>query len=264
MALRSVVPAPASIEASGAAPLALDASTPIRGDADATQALQALVGARKGLTLPAAPASEDARPARAIVLEIAGDARAESYRLGYIEPIDGMDAKARGFVVADADRAKLILSPADAIYLDMKFDADSPLGLTWARGVMTAQRSYEWEPAEVIDGIGDDELPGVEAPLWTETARTLGDIDALAFPRIASAAEAAWSPAATASTLASELRTWESFAARVGALGPLWSAQGIGFSPLDGIAWAVEVSAGPAGGDGVAFADASRAGGESA
>lgn len=163
---------------------------------------------------------------------------------GYVEPIDGMDAKARGFVVDGADRAKLILSPADAIYLDMKFDADSPLGLTWARGVTTAQRSYEWEPAEVIGGIGDDELLGVEAPLWTETARTLADIDALAFPRIASAAEAAWSPAATASTLASELRTWESFPARVGALGPLWSAQGIGFTPLDGIAWAS-----PAGGE---------------
>jgi hexosaminidase len=37
-------------------------------------------------------------------------------------------------------------------------------------------------PCDVIDGIGDDEILGVEAPLWSETARTLSDIDALAFP----------------------------------------------------------------------------------
>lgn len=158
---------------------------------------------------------------------------------GYVEPIDGMDAKARGFTAVGSDQGKLILSPADAIYLDMKFDADSPLGLTWARGVTTARRAYEWDPAEVVDGVADEQILGVEAPLWTETARTLADIDALAFPRAAAAAEAAWSPAAGAS----ELRTWESFAARVGALAPLWTSQGIGFTPLDGIPWAVEVAA---------------------
>lgn len=164
---------------------------------------------------------------------------------GYVEPIDGMDAKARGFTAVGSDQGKLILSPADAIYLDMKFDADSPLGLTWARGVTTARRAYEWDPAEVVDGVADEQILGVEAPLWTETARTLADIDALAFPRAAAAAEAAWSPAAGAS----ELRTWESFAARVGALAPLWTSQGIGFTPLDGIPWAVEVAAGADRGD---------------
>ena len=61
--------------------------------------------------------------------------------------------------------------------------------------------------------------------MWTETIRTLDDIDEMAFPRIAAAAEAAWSPA----TGASDLRTWESFRERVGALGPLWTSLGIGF-----------------------------------
>ena len=159
---------------------------------------------------------------------------------GYVEPIDGMDAKARGFTAIGSDRAKLILSPADAIYLDMKFDADSPLGLTWARGVTTARRAYEWDPAEVIDGVADEQILGVEAPLWTETVRTLADIDALAFPRAAAAAEAAWSPAVGAS----ELRTWDSFATRVGALAPLWTSQGIGFTPLEGIDWVSEDATG--------------------
>ena len=77
---------------------------------------------------------------------------------------------------------------------------------------------------------------GVEAPMWTETVRTLDDIDALAFPRIGAAAEAAWSPAAGASGE----RTWESFRTRVGALAPLWARSGIRFTALPGIDWARE------------------------
>ena len=50
---------------------------------------------------------------------------------GFTTPTDGMDEKARAFV---RNCSGLILSPADAVYLDMKYDADSPLGLTWANG----------------------------------------------------------------------------------------------------------------------------------
>lgn len=164
---------------------------------------------------------------------------------GFVTPTDGMDDKARTFVDLGGDAPKLIMSPADAIYLDMKFDADSPLGLTWANGVTSARRSYEWDPAAVVDGVGDADILGVEAPLWSETVRTLADIDALAYPRIASAAEIAWSPAPGGSAL----RTWDSFSARVGALGELWASQGIGFTPLDGIAWQ---------GDGSEAAEAAR------
>ncbi|EPD86825.1 hypothetical protein HMPREF1529_00354 [Microbacterium sp. oral taxon 186 str. F0373] len=149
---------------------------------------------------------------------------------GFVSPTDGMDEKTRGFVRRGG---RVILSPADAIYLDMKFDPDSPLGLTWARGVTSARRSYEWEPTAVIDGMDQAQILGVEAPLWSETARTSADIDALAFPRVAAAAEAAWSPAL--GTL--PLRTWESFRARVGGLGPLWSALGIRFTALSEIDW---------------------------
>lgn len=152
---------------------------------------------------------------------------------GFVRPTDGMDEKTRTFV---ANGAKVILSPADAIYLDMKFDAESPLGLTWARGVTSAQRAYEWDAADVVDGIDDAQILGVEAPLWTETARTLDDIDALAFPRIAAAAEAAWSPA----TGTAPGRTWESFRTRAGTLGELWTAAGIRYTRLPEIAWSDE------------------------
>lgn len=149
---------------------------------------------------------------------------------GFVSPTDGMDEKTRGFVRRGG---RIILSPADAIYLDMKFAPDSPLGLTWARGVTSARRAYEWEPAAVIDGVEETQVLGVEAPLWSETARTSADIDALAFPRIAAAAEAAWSPALGSPPL----RTWESFRSRVGGLGPLWSALGIRFTALPEIDW---------------------------
>lgn len=152
---------------------------------------------------------------------------------GFVTPTDGMDDKARTFASLGTSGPKLIMSPADAVYLDMKFDADSPLGLTWANGVTSARRSYDWDPATVVDGVADADILGVEAPLWSETVRTLADVDALAFPRIASAAEIAWSPAPGDS----DLRTWESFSARVGALGDLWTSQGIGFTPLEGITW---------------------------
>ncbi|MDZ8201466.1 family 20 glycosylhydrolase [Microbacterium sp. SSW1-59] len=149
---------------------------------------------------------------------------------GLATPADGMDDKARRFVTGGGS---LILSPADAVYLDMKPEPDFPLGLTWANGHTSVRRAYEWEPADVIDGIAETDILGVEAPLWTETVRTAEDIDALAFPRVAAAAEAAWSPAMRDSPE----RTWESFRSRVGAQGPRWRAEGIRYHASEEIPW---------------------------
>lgn len=139
---------------------------------------------------------------------------------GFVVPTDGMDDKARAFVRNDAG---LILSPADAVYLDMKDAAGCELGLTWALGPTSLEDAYGWDPAEVIDGVRDDDILGVEAPMWTETIRTLDDIDRMAFPRIAAAAEIAWSPAPSSAAD----RTWDSFRGRVSGLGALWSSLGI-------------------------------------
>ena len=65
----------------------------------------------------------------------------------------------------------------------------------WAEGPTTVHASYEWEPAAIVPGVGERELLGVEGPLWTETAATVRDLEHLAFPRLASIAEIAWSPA---------------------------------------------------------------------
>lgn len=149
---------------------------------------------------------------------------------GFVTPTDGMDDAARAFV---RNGGQIILSPADAVYLDMKPDIDSPLGLTWANGPTSVARAYDWDPLALIDGILEADILGVEAPMWAETIRTLADIDALAFPRIAAAAEIAWSSA----PFDNPLRTWPSFQERVGGLAPLWNALGVGFPGSAEIPW---------------------------
>lgn len=141
---------------------------------------------------------------------------------GFVTPEEAQGAAARAIVDAGGS---IVLSPADAIYLDMKPRAEAPLGLTWANGPTSPERAYDWEPADVLPGVPAAALRGVEAPLWTETAATLADLDALAFPRIAAAAEIAWSPARGESPE----RNWPSFRDRVVRLSSLWAARGIGF-----------------------------------
>lgn len=137
---------------------------------------------------------------------------------GYVDPQPGFAEEARAFV---ENGGSLIMSPADVSYLDMKFDAESALGLSWANGVTTFEAAYSWDPADVVDGVDDTDILGVEAPLWTETARTIDDVLTLAFPRAAAIAEIAWSPR--------EGRSFETFEPRVASLHAAWHAEGIPF-----------------------------------
>lgn len=123
----------------------------------------------------------------------------------------------------------LIMSAANVTYLDMKYDADFPLGLTWA-AIIDVRSAYEWEPTAVLD-VPDEAILGVEAPLWSETTRTMDEVERLVFPRAAAQAEIAWSPREAPE------RTWESFRERVGSLAPLWKAEGVDFHPADEIPW---------------------------
>ena len=124
--------------------------------------------------------------------------------------------------------AKLIMSPADRVYLDIKYDASSRLGQDWA-GHVELRDSYDWDPATLVDGVGEDAILGVEAPLWTETITTLGEIETMLFPRLCAAAEVAWSPAA--------VRDWEDFRARVAAEAPRWDAEGVDYHRSPQVAW---------------------------
>jgi hexosaminidase len=121
----------------------------------------------------------------------------------------------------------LILSPGNRAYLDMKYDADTALGLNWA-GLIPVQVAYDWDPATLVPGATS--VLGVEAPLWSETVADMHDVEFLALPRLAALAEVAWSPQGG--------RNWEGFKMRVAAQGPRWTALGINFYRAPEIPWA--------------------------
>lgn len=122
--------------------------------------------------------------------------------------------------LAVAQGARFVMSPAHKTYLDMKYYAETELGLTWA-ALINTQTAYEWDPAALINDIPSSAVIGVEAPLWTETLVNLADIEYMAFPRLAGCAEIGWSPAAG--------RDWSEYRVRLASHGPRLSAMGVNF-----------------------------------
>ena len=90
---------------------------------------------------------------------------------------------------AVARGSKLIMSPGNRTYLDMQYDTDTSLGLSWA-GRIEVRDAYLWDPATLMAGVPESAILGVEAPLWSETTATMQDVELLAFPRLAVVAEA--------------------------------------------------------------------------
>ncbi|MFE0704453.1 beta-N-acetylhexosaminidase [Streptomyces sp. NPDC058872] len=125
----------------------------------------------------------------------------------------------------------LILSPADRTYLDMKYTKDTPLGLAWA-GYVEVRRSYDWNPATYLPGAPEGAVRGVEAPLWTETLASVGDLDLMAFPRLPGVAELGWSPAAT--------HDWEAYKLRLAEQAPRFDALGITWYRSPEVPWPAE------------------------
>jgi len=123
---------------------------------------------------------------------------------------------------------KLILSSANRLYVDMKYDALTPIGLTWA-GAIELNRTYDWEPATLFAGVPESSILGIEAPLWSETVTNMREVEYLAFPRLAAVAEVAWSSV--------DRRAWEDFKLRLGAQAPRWSALGVNFYRSPQIEW---------------------------
>ncbi|MFC5926252.1 beta-N-acetylhexosaminidase [Micromonospora vulcania] len=138
-----------------------------------------------------------------------------------------------GTTNADLARAaargnKVIMSPANKSYLDMKYDPSTRLGLQWA-AYIEVRDAYGWDPAHRVAGVGEDAILGVEAPLWSETLRSLDDIEYMAFPRLPAIAELGWSTAAS--------HDWESFRVRLGAQAPRWRLQEVNFYPSPQVPW---------------------------
>jgi len=123
---------------------------------------------------------------------------------------------------------KIIMSPASRMYIDMKYDSTTVLGLKWA-GYIEVQHGYDWDPASFRDGITEENIIGVEAPLWAETINTIDDIEYLAFPRLPGYAEMGWSPVS--------LRDWEDYKKRLANHGLRWTEMGINFYKSPQVPW---------------------------
>ena len=122
---------------------------------------------------------------------------------------------------------KIILSPGNKTYLDMKYDESTPIGLNWA-GYISVKDGYDWEPGSYMDGLEESDILGIESPLWTETVLTMKDIEYMVFPRIPGIAELAWSPKG---------QGWEEYKVRLAKHGRHMEKLGIGFFKSPDVDW---------------------------
>ena len=129
---------------------------------------------------------------------------------------------------AAAQGTRVIASPANRTYLDMKYDKETVIGQNWAAYV-EARDAYDWDPATLFAGVPESSILGVEAPLWSETTASMRDVEFLAFPRLAGIAEIGWSSASR--------RRWDEFKSRLASHGPRWTALGINFYRSPQVPW---------------------------
>lgn len=123
---------------------------------------------------------------------------------------------------------KVIFSPANKLYLDMKYSEATPIGLDWA-GRIEVRDSYDWDPAAMVSGLAASAILGVEGPLWTETVARRADLDYLMFPRLAGIAEIGWTPQTG--------RRWDDYRLRLAAQADRWTALGINFYRSPHVPW---------------------------
>jgi hexosaminidase len=123
--------------------------------------------------------------------------------------------------------AKIILSPSKKVYLDMKYDTATKLGLHWA-AYIDVDSSYDWNPSTILPGLNEQQILGVESPLWSETISTMDDIEFLMFPRLPGVAEIGWT----------KKRNWDDYKMRLGIHGPRLKAMDVNFYPSKKIQWA--------------------------
>lgn len=136
--------------------------------------------------------------------------------------------KSDSAAAAVAMGSKLILSPANKVYLDMQYTPATPLGLHWAAYV-EMRDAYDWDPATYMKGVAEKDIFGIEAPMWSETLRNISAVEYLAIPRLPAVAELAWTPQAA--------RSWESFRTRIVTHERRWNYLGINYYRSAQLPW---------------------------
>ena len=111
-------------------------------------------------------------------------------------------------LVALKKTKKIIYSPADKAYLDMKYDSLSKFGLNWA-GYSSVKNAYEWDPKIIATQLNLNKIDilGIEAPIWSETISSFDELAYLVFPRLLGHSEIGWT--------SYEKRKWEAYIQRL-------------------------------------------------
>ncbi len=130
--------------------------------------------------------------------------------------------------MALAKGSKLIMSPSKKTYMDMQYDSTTHLGLHWA-GYIEVDSAYIWDPENYVSGGSQENILGVEAPLWTETISTMDDIEYMIFPRLPGYAEIGWSSESG--------RNWEEYKVRLANQAPRWKAMNIDYYKSKLVPW---------------------------
>jgi len=136
--------------------------------------------------------------------------------------------KSDSAAAAVAMGSKLILSPANKLYLDMQYTPSTELGLHWAAYV-EVRDSYDWDPATYMKGVTERDIFGIEAPMWSETLRNITAVEYLAMPRLTAVAELGWTPQSA--------RSWESYRTRIVTHQRRWNYLGINYHRSPQLPW---------------------------
>ncbi len=123
--------------------------------------------------------------------------------------------------------AKVLLSPATKVYLDMKYDTTTKLGLNWA-AFIEVDASYNWKVEDMVPGIDMNSVVGIESPIWTETLSTMDELEYMLFPRLPGVAELAWTPGE---------HNWDEYKVRLGRHGKKMTELGIDFYHSPKVPW---------------------------
>ena len=132
--------------------------------------------------------------------------------------------------MAVAKDMKVVMSPANRIYLDKKYAPGVPpdLGLTWA-GTVEVMRAYDWDPGAHLTGVTDDHVIGVEAPLWSETVEDIKDAEMLSFPRLPGVGEIGWT--------SQEGRDWTDYRERLANQARRWAVMDLNYYRSPQVDW---------------------------
>lgn len=132
-------------------------------------------------------------------------------------------------VLAGIERgARVIVSPGQKSYLDMKENADEPWGQDWA-GPLPFRTALEWNPRTALEGLDPRSVIGVEACVWAEYIRTREQLFEKLLPRLTAIAEVAWTGSGD--------DKWEEFSRRVTSLTELWDAKRLTWHRSEGVDW---------------------------